>query len=57
MGGLEFKVFVFYKDKYFKKIVLLLEFMFSEVELDIFELLWGKLKKDISWVGVVMFMK
>lgn len=57
MGGLEFKVFVFYKDKYFKKIVFLLEFMFSEVELDIFELLWGKLKKDISWVGVVMFMK
>lgn len=57
MGGLEFKVFVFYKDKYFKKIVLLLEFMFSEIELDIFELLWGKLKKDISWVGVVMFMK
>lgn len=57
MGGLEFKVFVFYKDKYVKKIVLLLEFMFSEVELDIFELLWGKLKKDISWVGVVMFMK
>lgn len=57
MGGLESKVFVSHKDKQFKKTALLPEPTLSEAELDILESSWGKLKKDISRVGVVMFMK
>lgn len=57
MGGLESKVFVSHKDKHFKKTAQLPEPTLSEAELDILESSWGKLKKDISRVGVVMFMK
>lgn len=57
MGGLESKVFVSHKDKHFKKTALLPEPTLSEAELDILESSWEKLKKDISRVGVVMFMK
>ena len=57
MGALESKVFVCHKEKYHGKKALLAEPTLSEKDLDILETSWGKLKKDISKVGVVMFMK
>ncbi|XP_022343425.1 neuroglobin-like isoform X3 [Crassostrea virginica] len=56
MGALESKVFVCHKEKYQEKKALLVEPTLSEKDLDILETSWGKLKKDISKVGVVMFM-
>ena len=57
MGALESKVFVCHREKYHEKKALLVEPTLSEKDLDILETSWGKLKKDISKVGVVMFMK
>ena len=58
MGALESKVFVCHKEKYHeKRKALLVEPTLSEKDLDILETSWGKLKKDISKVGGVMFMK
>lgn len=58
MGGLESKVFVSHKEKYdWKKQTILIEPTLSETEVRILEESWKTLKKDISRVGVVMFMK
>ncbi|XP_048752325.2 neuroglobin-like isoform X2 [Ostrea edulis] len=57
MGGLESKVFVSHKEKYDrKKQTILIEPTLSETEVRILEESWKTLKKDISRVGVVMFM-
>jgi hypothetical protein len=58
MGGLESKVFVSHKEKCDKKKqAILIEPTLSETEVQILEESWKSLKKDISKVGVVMFMK
>ncbi|XP_062591844.1 neuroglobin-like isoform X3 [Saccostrea cucullata] len=55
MGGLECKVFVSHKEKHDKK-NLLSEPTLSESDIKNIEESWKLLRKDISKVGVVMFM-